>query len=817
MRDRASYTPLDVEIRLASADPEGWELPNLEQSTEQRRAHPYTTAAAAAAVVALVAMAGVLALPSAQYDAAGQQQPPPAPAGRPSAADGVWNEHGGPGAPHAGAPHHDGTPPPPQAAGFAPCSGLPEIACGMVSERPRRDKDFRDLPRRVEARGGAVAADSSRCSQIGAGVLDDGGNAVDSAVATALCLGVVNPISSGLGGGAFILIRMANGSSVFINAREPAPAAANATMYEGLHPYASLDGGLAVGVPCELRGLEAAWRSYGRLPWARLVAPAAGLARSGFAAHPYLIYTITGPYNFNRIKSIPALRDAFLIQNGTDSWRAPFAGELCCRRPKLADTLDRVAERGADWLHTGPVAERLAAEVREAGGVMTKEDIEGVRPAITQTLKAQLGDLDLILPPPPSSAAVVAFALKMLAGYGDTLRSPAAAAGAAPSGGGAEGGAAAVGASAAAGSKGTDTAGQPAGQTSGQPASQTAGQKAGAAAGGRRRRLLGQLLVSFGVDHDRDQGLGLQRLIEAQKHGFAVRTALGDPGTADAPFEMRDEILAAVSDLINDTFIDSLRSLTSDDGVLPPTSYGGRWNPVGRGAPPDDHGTTHFCVVDRDRNAVSVTSTVNTVFGSGVVSESTGIVFNNQMDDFSQPNRTSLVTPHPSPANFIAPGKRPLSAMSPIVAVERETGRLVAVAGGSGGPLIVSATLQTLARLLLEGADPSDAVASARLHDQLLPLPTKTFFENGTWAPVSHQLPKRVVSALESRGQSLDAQRYGLGVSQAILVDYGPRPAEGREDGGRRAGGSSGVGGGGKGTLIAVSDVRKDGAPFGAE
>jgi gamma-glutamyltranspeptidase len=94
-----------------------------------------------------------------------------------------------------------------------------------------------------------------------------------------------------------------------------------------------------------------------------------------------------------------------------------------------------------------------------------------------------------------------------------------------------------------------------------------------------------------------------------------------------------------------------------------------------------------------------MTTTVNTVFGSGVVSESTGIIFNNQMDDFSSPGRSSLVTPHPSPANFPAPGKRPLSAMSPMFAAERGgKRRLVAAAGGSGGPLIVSATLQTMAR-----------------------------------------------------------------------------------------------------------------------
>jgi gamma-glutamyltranspeptidase len=89
---------------------------------------------------------------------------------------------------------------------------------------------------------------------------------------------------------------------------------------------------------------------------------------------------------------------------------------------------------------------------------------------------------------------------------------------------------------------------------------------------------------------------------------------------------------------------------------------------------------------------------VNIPFGSGIISNSTGILLNDEMDDFAQPNKSSSVTPHAAEANFIAPGRRPLSAMSPMFAVERSSGRLVAAAGASGGPLIVSATLQTLAR-----------------------------------------------------------------------------------------------------------------------
>ena len=443
------------------------------------------------------------------------------------------------------------------------------------------------------------------------------------------------------GGGAFILARAANGSAEFVNAREPAPAAARADMFAGKPPSASLDGGLAVAVPTELRGLEALWRRHGRLPWARLVRPAAALARGGFAAHvssgfcgggaglfsglfrrrillfcsegptpqpcpspdstrtlspsllpappvclcpslpiqPYLVYSLSGPYNFQRVLKAPALRDAFLIRDPSapSGWRAPAPGERCCRRPALAAALEAVAARGAGWLYSPEVAETLANEIQAAGGVVTKDDIMGAEAEIVAPLTARLGGLELIFPPPPSSAAVVAFGLKFLAGFAD--------------GGGGGGGAAGGGAAAAADDDGGD---------------------GGSAAAGRRRlrrqrrRLAAAAkarAVSYGggggggggndADAD-DGGLGLHRLIEAMKHGFAVRAALGDPGGAKgggggrrrrSPYA--DQILAAARDLLDDDFIDTLRAATRDGGVLAPEAYGGRWNPIGKGAPPD--------------------------------------------------------------------------------------------------------------------------------------------------------------------------------------------------------------------------------------
>ena len=162
------------------------------------------------------------------------------------------------------------------------------------------------------------------------------------------------------------------------------------------------------------------------------------------------------------------------------------------------------------------------------------------------------------------------------------------------------------------------------------------------------------------------------RTAEAFKHAFAMRMNLGDPDSATP------DMTAALNDMLSPTFNAELRSMTKDDRTLNVTAYGAKWNQL------DDSGTTHVSVVDKDRNAVALTSTINTEFGSKLVSPSTGIVLNNEMDDFSSPGEVNHYGLAPHEANFIAAGKRPLSSMSPTI-VTRD-GKLYAVAGASGGP-----------------------------------------------------------------------------------------------------------------------------------
>ncbi len=160
------------------------------------------------------------------------------------------------------------------------------------------------------------------------------------------------------------------------------------------------------------------------------------------------------------------------------------------------------------------------------------------------------------------------------------------------------------------------------------------------------------------------------------------------------------------------------------------------------------------------------------------------------MGDFSLPGQANNYKLHPAEPNFIAPYKRPLSSMSPIIVVHRGTGKLKMVAGASGGPLIVSATLQTLARVLLYNQSAADAVNSPRVHNQFLP--NSTYYEDYGWGDLRISVAQDVLQGLLARGQVMAQERYGLGVSQAIVVEHG-------------------------GEMVGVSDPRKDGAPAAPE
>jgi gamma-glutamyltranspeptidase / glutathione hydrolase / leukotriene-C4 hydrolase len=220
---------------------------------------------------------------------------------------------------------------------------------GAGSDHPSAPSSLQPLV----AAHGAVASDHEVCSQMGVDVLQAGGSAADAAVTIALCLGVQNPQSSGIGGGAVALHRRArDGAATVYNFREHAPAAANSTMYVGQEVYSTL-GPLAGAIPGELKGLEAMWRAHGRLPWAQLISPVAELARD-FEVGQALANALADK------------RAYILAERGLRSVFAPNDTVLTykdrCQWSSLADTLELIAKNGTDVFYSGSVGQKVGCD-----------------------------------------------------------------------------------------------------------------------------------------------------------------------------------------------------------------------------------------------------------------------------------------------------------------------------------------------------------------------------------------------------------------------------------------------------------------------
>jgi len=241
------------------------------------------------------------------------------------------------------------------------------------------------------------------------------------------------------------------------------------------------------------------------------------------------------------------------------------------------------------------------------------------------------------------------------------------------------------------------------------------------------------------------------RFTEACKYAYAKRTILGD--------WMDPELSAVVKELVSSLTspqtIKELAEKISDEKTFDSTDhYGAEYYSV------DDAGTTHLSILSPAGDAVSVTSTVNLLYGGKFMSTQTGIILNNQMDDFSFPGLTNAFGVKPSPNNFVAPGRRPVSSMSPTIVVDGG-GRVVAVVGASGGTKITTAVAQVLLRLLFLGEDVKEAVDARRLHHQLSPMKLK--YEFGT--------TRNIVEGLEKFGHDVEMLNIGGSTVQAIFVD----------------------------------------------
>jgi gamma-glutamyltranspeptidase/glutathione hydrolase len=265
----------------------------------------------------------------------------------------------------------------------------------------------------VRGRQGMVASQNFLASQVGIEVLWAGGSAVDAAVATAFALAVTHPSAGNLGGGGFLLFRPASGDPAAYDFRETAPTGSSPTMFLTAGAYDKKkhhEGHWSVGVPGTVAGLHMAWRAHGKLPWRRLVGPAIVLARDGFVVTPGLARSLRAilpemkPYRASVLQ---------FTRNGV-----PYEPGDVLQQPELADTLERIAERGPAGFYEGKTAELLVAEMKRGGGLITLGDLAAYRAHRRTPLRGTYRGFDVLAMPPISSGGTALIEmLNVLEGY----------------------------------------------------------------------------------------------------------------------------------------------------------------------------------------------------------------------------------------------------------------------------------------------------------------------------------------------------------------------------------------------------------------
>jgi gamma-glutamyltranspeptidase / glutathione hydrolase len=491
----------------------------------------------------------------------------------------------------------------------------------------------------VRAQHGMVVSVHHLASDAGVQILEEGGNAVDAAVATGFALAVVHPIAGNLGGGGFLLLRTHDGNATFIDYREKAPLAATETMYQDEHgniiPDASVIGYRSIATPGSVAGLVYSEKKYGKLGLKRVMAPAIKLAREGFALTPEEAHELTD----NDLARFPASRALF--QRGGTYYRA---GETF-QQPELARTLERIAADPDDFYH-GKMAHELVDDLRKGGALITLDDLAQYNVVERKPVIGTFHNYTVISAPPPSSGGVVLVsALNILEGY--DVASPG--------------------------------------------------------------------------DRSADW---MHLATEAYRRAYRDRSDyLGDPDYNHIP--VAELTAKKYAEAWRKSILPDKASPSADlkrpEGFLPPA-------PTSAGQHHESPDTTHYSVVDAEGNAVAVTTTLNNNFGSHVTSEALGFLLNDEMDDFASkmgvPNMFGLIQ---GPANAIAPGKRPLSSMTPTIVLE--DGKLRYVLGSPGGARIITTVANIFLSAAEGGLNIQEAVDAPRFHHQ--DLPDKLYLEPG--------------------------------------------------------------------------------------
>jgi len=519
----------------------------------------------------------------------------------------------------------------------------------------------------------AIASAHPLATQAGEQILLQGGNAFDAAVAVTAALAVVEPYSSGIGGGGFWLLhREKDNYQVMIDGRERAPLNAHRDMYldnnDQLIKGASINGAMSAGIPGVPAAMEHLAKKYGKLPLSKSLQPAIRYAKNGFAVDEH--YQRMAGFRLQALRSSTAAARIFLQNNNV-----PDKGYLI-KQADLADTLSLIAEQGRDGFYSGKVAEKMISSVQQAKGIWTLEDLKKYQVVEREPIRGQINNMSIISAAPPSSGGIALVEIfNQLSNYPVT----------------------------------------------------------------------GMNKVQR-----------THHVVETMRRAYRDRAEhLGDTDYVDVPVEQL-------------TSLDYAAGLTST--IHPAKATPSHLLP-GILKPAQGQDTTHFSIIDHQGNRVAATLSINYPFGSCFVAAGTGVLLNDEMDDFSakpgEPNVYGLVG---AEANAIEPGKRMLSSMSPTFV---ETDGRIAVIGTPGGSRII--TMVLLGALAFnEGATANEIVNLPRYHHQYLP--DKIFYEKNA-------LAEETVRQLQAMGHKLQAADSTWGNMQLVIWNKKQRTMDAASDG----------------------------------
>lgn len=476
----------------------------------------------------------------------------------------------------------------------------------------------------VVGQNGMVATEHELASKIGLAILQQGGNAIDAAVAVGFALAVVLPNAGNIGGGGFMLYHDATSKDqVALDFREMAPTGAHRDIYLDANGNVidgkSLFTHYAVGVPGTVAGLEHALKKWGSMPLAKVMQPAIHLAENGFQVSETLAKVLNA--SAKNMGQWPATTAIFWRQG------SPLkTGDLLVQKD-LAKSLRLIAKQGSYAFYQGEIAKKIVAEMQAYPGAITMVDLANYQAIERQPTRGTYRGYDIATMPPPSSGGPHLVQILNMA----------------------------------------------------------------------ERWPMGEW------GHNSAQSI--HHLTEAMKLAYADRAEyLGDPDFVDVP----------VSGLVSKLYADNLAQRINNTAT--PSAKIKPGNPL----PYESDQTTHYSIMDKQGNAVAVTYTLNTNFGSGIVANGTGILLNNEMDDFSaKPGVANAYGLVGGEANAVAAGKRPLSSMTPTLVLK--DGQPVLVTGSPGGARIITTVLQTVINAIDYNMNPAESAAALRIHHQWSP------------------------------------------------------------------------------------------------